>query len=139
MTYYQYKFNGERKRQKQRRQFRHERNDGKVGEGFGGGVVYVSLQLDENEKNTLDHLIIQMKDTPENRQLIFIKVSEEKIGNNHIYVFTYENLVKGINIPEKSILEPENALTNTYHVSAGVYVLYHQKTSKVNICKIVIK
>lgn len=106
------------------------------------GRIFIPTEYVKAE-NTIEvkdnHLIIQMKDTPENRQLIFIKVSEEKIGNNHIYVFTYENLVKGINIPEKSILEPENALTNTYHVSAGVYVLYHQKTSKVNICKIVIK
>ena len=106
------------------------------------GRIFIPTEY-VNDENTIEvedgHLVIQMKDTPENRQLIFIKVGEEKTGNNHVYIFTYENLVKDIIVPEESIFESENALTNTYYVSAGVYVLYHQTTSKVNICKIVIK
>lgn len=83
-------------------------------------------------------LVIQMRNSPANQQLILLKVGMRKIGKTWFYSFTYEDLIKNACIPQASTVEPEDVLTNTYQVSDGVYVLYHQ-TGYVNCCEVIME
>ncbi len=83
-------------------------------------------------------LVVQLKDTPTNHQCILLKVTQQRVGKELVYAFTYEDLITNACIPASSTVEPENALTNTYQVTEGVYAFYHPSTGQVNCCEIVV-
>lgn len=84
-------------------------------------------------------LVVQLKDIPANHQCILLKITQQKIGKEQVYAFTYEDLITSSCIPVSSTVEPDNALTNTYQVTEGVYILYHPSTGQVNYCEIIVK
>ena len=106
-----------------------------------GFIFLPTEKLGEMKSVTAENgkLVVQLKDTPANHQCILLKITQQKIGKEQVYAFTYEDLITTSCIPVSSTVEPENALTNTYQVTAGVYVLYHPSTRKVNYCEIIVK
>ena len=80
-------------------------------------------------------LVIEQKDTPENRNSVLVRMEQSRKGKKVFYVFdlAYADDATVTPVSTKTI---KGVLRQEYRVETGFYALYHEDSGLVNFCEI---